>query len=246
MSQRWCDLLFAHWPAPMAALRPRIPERLAIETFDGTPWIGVVPFRMEAIRPRWLPAVPWLSAFPELNLRTYVTLDDRPGVFFFSLDATNPVAVRLARRLFLLPYYRARMACERQGETIAYSSRRIHPGAPSARFEGRYGPAGDVFRAAPGSLEHFLTERYCLYTSGASVGRPSVDLYRGEIHHAPWPLQPAEAAIAVDTLGDAVLPNDAAEQAPHLLFARSLDVRVWPLRKVSRAGRRSRRGQASR
>lgn len=232
MSQRWCDLLFAHWPVPMAALRPRIPERLEIETFDGTPWIGVVPFRMEAVRPRWLPAVPWLSAFPELNLRTYVRLDDRPGVFFFSLDATNPVAVSLARRLFLLPYFRAEMACERRGEAVAYRSKRVHPGAPGARFEGRYAPAGEVFQAEPGSLEHFLTERYCLYTSGASVGRASGELYRGEIHHGPWPLQPAEATLAVNTLLDPVRPEGAAGEAPHLLFARSLDVRVWPLRRA--------------
>ncbi len=164
MSQRWCDLLFAHWPVPAAALRSRIPEELEIDTFDGTAWIAVVPFRMEAIRPRWLPAVPWLSRFPELNLRTYVQLDDRPGVFFFSLDASNPVAVAAARSLFLLPYFRARMTCEREGDAITYRSRRTHSGAPGADLDARYGPAGDVFHAAPGTLEHFLTERYCLYT----------------------------------------------------------------------------------
>lgn len=232
MSQRWCDLLFAHWPVPMAALRPRIPRRLEIETFDGTPWIGVVPFRMEAVRPRWLPAVPWLSAFPELNLRSYVTLDGRPGVFFFSLEATNPVAVSLARRFFLLPYFRARMSCRRRGEAIAYRSERTHRGAPAAALAGRYGPAGEVFRAAPGSLEHFLTERYCLYTSGTSVGRPSGDLCRGEVHHGPWPLQPARATLEVNTLPDTVGVQDAVTGVPHLLFARSIDVRVWPLRKV--------------
>lgn len=232
MSQRWCDLLFAHWPVPMAALRSRIPERLEIETFDGTPWIAVVPFRMEAVRPRWLPSVPWLSAFPELNLRTYVRLGDRPGVFFFSLDAANPIAVSLARRLFLLPYFRAEMTCEGRGDAVAYRSERVHRGAPSACFEGLYGPAGNVFRARPGSLEHFLTERYCLYASGASVGRASDDLYRGEIHHGPWPLQPAEATLTVNTLLDSVPPEATSRQAPHLLFARSLDVRVWPLRKA--------------
>ena len=232
MSQRWCDLLFAHWPVPAAAIRSRIPERLEIETFDGTAWIAVVPFRMEAVRPRWLPAVPWLSAFPELNLRTYVRLDDRPGVFFFSLDATNPVAVSLARRLFRLPYFRARMSCEGRGEAVAYRSTRTHRGAPEARFEGRYGPVGEVSRAVPGTLEHFLAERYCLYASGRSVGRPSDDLYRGEVHHGPWPLQPAEADIAVNSLLESVGLGDAAARPPHLLFARRIDVRVWPLCKV--------------
>ena len=232
MSQRWCDLLFAHWPVPAAALRSRIPEELEIDTFDGTAWVAVVPFRMEAIRPRGLPAVPWLSRFPELNLRTYVQSDDRPGVFFFSLDASNPVAVAAARSLFLLPYFRARMTCEREGDAITYRSRRTHSGAPGADLDARYGPAGDVFHAAPGTLEHFLTERYCLYTSGASVGRRSDALYRGDIHHSPWPLQPARATFAVNSLPQSVGLELEAGQMPHLLFARSLDVRVWPLRRL--------------
>jgi len=232
MSQRWCDLLFAHWPVPVAALRAQIPERLEIETFDGTAWIAVVPFRMEAVRPRGLPTAPWLSAFPELNLRTYVTLGDRPGVFFFSLDANNPVAVSLARRWFFLPYFRARISCEPDGEAIVYRSTRTHAGAPSARFEGRYGATGGVFRARSGSLEEFLTERYCLYANRASVGGPADDLYRAEVHHGPWPLQPAAATIEVDSLLRSVGLGDAAERTPHLLFARSLDVRVWPLRKI--------------
>lgn len=232
MSQRWCDLLFAHWPVPTAALRPLVPERLEIDTFDGTAWIAAVPFRMEAVRPRGLPVVPWLSAFPELNVRTYVKLGDRPGVFFFSLDATNPIAVSVARRFFLLPYFRARMTCEPDGDALRYSSTRTHAGTPSARFEGSYGPAGDVFRSPPGSLDHFLTERYCLYASGTSVGRPSEDLYRAEVDHAPWPLQPAEATIEVNSVLEPVGLGSATEVAPHLLFARSLDVRVWPLRKV--------------
>jgi uncharacterized protein YqjF (DUF2071 family) len=232
MSQRWCDLLFAHWPVPVETLRPLIPERLEIETFDGTAWLGAVPFRMEAVRPRWLPALPWLSSFPELNLRTYVRLDDRPGVFFFSLDATNPIAVETARRFFVLPYFRARIACEPEGDALAYSSTRAHAGAPSARFEGRYGPTGDVFSAAPGTLDHFLTERYCLYASPASVGGSSEALYRGEVDHAPWPLQPAAATITVNSLLDFVGLDSVASRTPRLLFARRLAVRVWPPRRV--------------
>lgn len=232
MSQRWCDLLFAHWPVPAAALRPLIPDRLEIDTFDGTAWVAVVPFRMEAVRSRWLPAVPWLSTFPELNLRTYVKLGERPGVFFFSLDATNPVAVSTARRWFYLPYFRARITCKPEGEGLAYRSHRDHAGAPSARFAGRYGPVGEVFRAAPGTLDHFLTERYCLYASAVSVGGSSEPLYRAEVDHAPWPLQPAEATITVNTLLQSVELASAAERTPLLLFARSLDVRVWPLRQV--------------
>lgn len=241
MSQRWRDLLFAHWPVPVEVIRSQIPQRLEVETFDGAAWIAVVPFRMEAVRPRWLPAMPWLSSFPELNLRTYVRLENRPGVFFFSLDAGNPVAVSLARRWFYLPYFRARMTCSPQGDGVVYRSERVHAGAPGARFEGHYGPVGDPFHAVPGTLEHFLTERYCLYASSAStstgVGGASGDLdrgdlYRAEIHHAPWPLQPAQATIDVNSLLESVGVESPAGQAPHLLFARRLDVRVWRLRRV--------------
>lgn len=232
MSQRWCDLLFVHWPVLAAALRSSIPDRLEVDTFDGTAWIGAVPFRMEAVRPRGLPAVPWLSAFPELNLRTYVTLDDRPGVFFFSLDAASAVAVSLGRRGFSLPYFRARIECEPEGEALVYRSTRTHSGAPGARFEGRYGPAGDVFRSEPGTLDHFLTERYCFYSSGGSVGRSPEALYRAEVDHAPWPLQPAAASLTVNSLLDPVGLGSVAAQTPRFLFARSLDVRMWPLRRV--------------
>ena len=232
MSQRWCDLLFAHWPVPADALRPHVPDRLEIDTFEGTAWIAVVPFYMRGVRPRALPAVPWLSAFAELNVRTYVRLDDRPGVFFFSLDATNPVAVSLARRSFSLPYFRARIRCRPEGDDLVYSSIRTHAGEPRARFEARYGPAGEVFHAAPGTLDHFLTERYCLYASGASVGRSPDDLYRAEVHHAPWPLQPARAAITNNSLLAPVGLESAAERPPHLLFARRIDVRAWAPRRA--------------
>lgn len=235
--QRWSDLLFAHWPVPVEVLRPRIPERLEIDTYDGTAWLGVVPFRMEGVRPRGLPAVPWLSRFPELNLRTYVKRDGYPGVFFFSLDASNPVAVSLGRRWFHLPYFHARAACSPQGEAIAYSSTRTHNGAPAARFEARYGPAGDVSHAVPGTLEHFLTERYCLYASGGSVGGSvrgggREPLYRAQVHHAPWPLQPATVTVEVNTLLAAAGVEVAAQEPPHVLFARGVDVRLWPLREV--------------
>lgn len=232
MSQHWCDLLFAHWPVHVSAIRPLVPERLEIDRFDGEAWIGVVPFRMEAVRPRFLPAVPWLSAFPELNVRTYVRLEDRPGVFFFSLDATNPIAVGLARSLFHLPYFRAKITAERTGGGLAYRSQRTHSGVPHARLEARYGPTGGVFHSKPGSLDHFLTERYCLYAGPASVGGSSESLYRGEVDHAPWPLQPADADFTINSLLDWVGLDAALEHPPRLLFARRLDVRVWPLSAV--------------
>jgi hypothetical protein len=190
---------------------------LPLDTWEGSAWIGVVPFRMSGIRPRFLPAVPWLSAFPELNVRTYVSLDGKPGVYFFSLDAANPVAVRGARRWFHLPYFDARMKLGDSGDWIDYSSTRTHPGARPAEFSARYRPTGAVYRSVRGDLDYWLTERYCLYaTSGGRV-------WRGEIQHTPWPLQPAEADISRNTMA----PVEVPPIAPVLHFARRLDVAVW-------------------
>jgi len=223
MAQTWHDLLFAHWPLPPSAVATRLPAGLPLDTFDGQAWIGVVPFHMTGIRLRFTPALPGLSAFPELNVRTYATVGGKPGVVFFSLDAANRVAVAAARRWFHLPYVHAHMRSRPDGEAIDYVSER--EGSP-ATFRGRYGPSGPVVRAPPGSLDHWLTERYCLYVAdGHGV------LYRGEIHHAPWPLQPAWAEIAVNTMVEPTglhLP----ETAPLLHFSRRLDVRVWGLEPV--------------
>lgn len=221
MAQSWHDLLFAHWKMDAAVLRPHIPAELEIETFEGKAWLGVVPFRMSGVRLRWTPAVPWLSAFPELNVRTYVTTQGKPGVWFFSLDAANPVAVAVARLYFHLPYFRARMTCRDVNGWIQYQSERTHSGARPAAFEGRYRRAAEAFEPQRGTLAHFLTERYCLY-SAASGGR----VYRGEIHHPPWLLQPAEAQFARNSMAEAAgltIPG-----APPLLhFALRQDMVAW-------------------
>ena len=227
MAQTWHDLIFAHWPIAVEQLRSLIPAGLRIDTYEGQAWVGVVPFRMSGIRPRLLPPVPWLSAFPELNVRTYVIADDKPGVWFFSLEAANPVAVAVARWWYLLPYFRAQMSCRTEGTDIAYASRRVHRGAPAANFFAQYRPTGAVFQARRGSLEYWLTERYCLYTTDARR-----QIYRGEIDHPPWPLQLAEAAIRENTMTlslDIRLP----EVPPLLHFARQQDVVVWPLTRVT-------------
>jgi hypothetical protein len=235
MHQVWHDLLFAHWPVPVEALRPHIPIRLPIDTFDGAAWIGIVPFRMSDVRPRGLPSLPWLSAFPELNVRTYVTLDDRPGVWFFSLDAANPVAVRIARRFFKLPYMDAQMSVIPDpipnpspvgGGEICYRSHRTHRGEPPADFVARYWPCGETFTARPDSLEYFLTARYCLYTADAQGC-----IYRAEIDHPAWPLQLAEAEITTNTMTrqiDLKLPDER----PLLHFSRKLKMVAWPLQQV--------------
>jgi uncharacterized protein YqjF (DUF2071 family) len=226
MRQRWEGLLFAHWRSSVAELRPLIPASLEIDTFGGDAWIGVVPFRMSGVGLRWLPGLPGARAFPELNVRTYVRLGDRPGVWFFSLDAASRVAVRLARAWFRLPYFDAEMHVNGDGENVRYSSARTHRGASEASFDARYGPTGAVTLAAPETLDHWLTERYCLYAGSEARG-----LWRADIHHRPWPLQPAWAQISHNTMAQAA-GIDLPTTDPLLHFARRLDVRVWTPRSL--------------
>ncbi len=221
MAMEWRDLLFAHWPVSVAALRDHIPRALTIDTFDGNAWLGVVPFRMTGVRPRMIPALPWFSAFVELNLRTYVTIAGKPGVWFFSLDAANPVAVRVARMAFHLPYVDARMQCQPVGEAFHYTSVRTDRGAAPAQLQVQYRPTGPVYAAQPGSLEHWLTERYALYAAN-----PRGHVLRGDIYHTPWPLQPAEAEFQLNAMTSQIgvqLPD----MQPLLHFARYLDVVAW-------------------
>jgi uncharacterized protein YqjF (DUF2071 family) len=228
MAQSWHDLLFAHWAVDAAVLRPHIPARLEIETFKGQAWLGIVPFRMSGVRLRWTPPLPWLSAFPELNVRTYVTAEGKPGVWFFSLDAANPVAVAAARLSFHLPYFNARMSCNEAEGWIQYQSNRSHPGAPGAAFEARYRPAEEFFEAQQGTLEHFLTERYCLY-SAASDGQ----IYRGEIHHPPWLLQAAEAQFTRNSMTPALGGLAAPDELPLLHFAKRQDMVAWAPHRIA-------------
>lgn len=227
MAMQWHDLLFAHWPIEADRVRPLIPPTLELETYNGTAWLGIVPFRMAGVRPRNVPDIPWLSAFPELNVRTYVTAGGKPGVWFFSLDAANPVAVRGARTAFHLPYFDARMRCQANGDAILYTSIRTHRQAPCATLAMRYRPTGPIYQAQEGSLDAWLTSRYCLYAAnrGGTV-------WRGEIHHQPWPLQPAEAEFEDNTMNEQiglVLPD----QSPILHFTRHLDVVAWTLNELS-------------
>jgi uncharacterized protein len=226
MGMSWRDLLFMHWPVRVDALRPLVPPSLSIDTFDGSAWLGVVPFDMLGVRPHFVPAIPGLSHFPEINLRTYVTAQDRPGVWFFSLDAHSRLAVRLARATFRLPYFDAAMFCCATDDEVHYRSVRTHRGAPGARFEARYGPAGEPFESEPGSIENFLTERYCLYSAD---GRGTVR--RGEVHHQLWPLQPAEAEVRTLAMTEQIglKPPDTG---PILHFSRRLDVLAWLPRKI--------------
>ena len=188
LSMLWHDLLFLHWPIRRDVIRPMIPRPLDLDTFDGWCWIGVVPFRMTGVRPRYLPLP---LAFPELNVRTYVKTPGRSGVWFFSLDAASWIAVRAARAWYGLPYYDARMSVQMEGDAIRYQSARIHNRAAPTEFSASYRPTAPAYRAAAGTLDHWLTERYCLYVTGKRDR-----IFYGDIHHEPWPLQPAEVDYA--------------------------------------------------
>jgi uncharacterized protein len=225
MAMQWHDLLFAHWPVRPEQLHGYIPPSLELECFEGWAWLAVVPFRMVGTRLRGTPALPLVERFPELNVRTYVTAGGKPGVWFFSLDAANPLAVEVARRVYHLPYIHARMDCHREGDTLAYASQR-HPGNPRpAAFKARYRPSGPVYQSTPGSLEHWLTARYCLYAANRQG-----QTWRGEIDHAPWPLQPAEAELSVNTMTARL--GRRFQAAPLLHFAQRLDVVAWALERL--------------
>jgi hypothetical protein len=226
MAQKWHDLLFAHWPAPVESLRKLLPKALELDTYDGLAWISVVPFTMSGVRLRGTPALPWISSFPELNIRTYVTVGSKPGVWFFSLDAANPVAVEIARRWFHLPYFRSRMNSRVEPEGITYSSFRSDRRGSGEELEATYSAHGLAFECQPRTLEYFLTERYCLYAQ-----KPDGTLLRSEIHHAPWSLQQAHANFAKNTMTQNLGVDTSAR--PHLLhFSKLQDVIVWPPRKL--------------
>jgi uncharacterized protein YqjF (DUF2071 family) len=226
MAQRWNDLLFMHWPVAVANLRAVVPAALPLDLHDGTAWISITPFHLSHMRPRGMPPVPWLSEFLEVNVRTYVTVGGKPGVYFFSLDAGKLTPVLGARLLFHLPYHRASITLRRQADgTIDYQSRRSS--GARAELEVRYAADGPVSGSQVGSLDWWLTERYCLYAVD-SASR----VHRAEIHHAPWPLQPARADVRVNTMATAagiVLPAIS----PRLSCSKRLDVLVWPARPVA-------------
>jgi uncharacterized protein len=235
MRMTWRDLLFAHWRVDAGALRTRVPPGLSIDEHGGSAWLGVVPFTMSGVRARWLPPVPGATAFPELNVRTYVTSekDGRQGVWFMSLDAGSRLAVWGARRMFGLAYMNARMSSRADNGRIEYESCRTGPwnelafgptGSRRAEFRARYGGTGEARVPERGSLEDFLTGRFCLYAWRS--GR----LVRGEIDHAAWRLRGAECRLDTNTMGapiDVELRSD-----PLLHFAERMDVVAWGPRAV--------------
>jgi uncharacterized protein len=222
MYQTWGTLLFLHWPIAAERLRPLIAPRLHLDTFEGQAWVSVTPFTMWGIRPAFLPPLPVVSQSHELNVRTYVHVNGVPGVWFFSLDASNTLAVLGARAAVGLPYFRARMRLQEKHASIQFTSTRAHPGAPPARFEGTWARGEPLPSPPPDSLDFFLVERYCLYT--LHWGR----LYRVRIFHRPWPLRRVERLSFTSTMLESQgLPTPPEAPRRHAQ-GEPLRVGIWP------------------
>jgi uncharacterized protein YqjF (DUF2071 family) len=220
--QGWKDLLFCHWAMPPEALRPHLPSRLEIDTKDGTAWVSAVAFHMARVRPRWLPPFRPVSDFLELNLRTYVRLDDRPGVFFLSIHAGKRLAVRVARWLSPLPYSYARMQWSRHQQEHRF----LCSGQPEPIFDARYTTTSQSFVADQGSLDEWLLERYCLY-----LGDPNGGLVSAEIHHEPWSVKKVDAEISSNRLGRPFgIALSSSPDRAH--FSPGVEALAWPFEQL--------------
>jgi uncharacterized protein len=224
MKQTWYNLLFAHWEIDPEIIQSLIPKSLTVDTYNGKAWLAVVPFQMSGIRLRYLPEIPYTSEFPEINVRTYVTYQNKPGVYFFSLDATNYLAVQVAKTFFHLPYFFSKITVKNENEQIFYESKRLGS-ERDYHFKGIYQPVSEIFYSEFGSLEYWLTERYCLYTTYQNR------LFRGEIHHEKWPLQHAEADFLENTMVQ-IEGLSSFQSTPLLHFAKKIDVLLWSLDEV--------------
>lgn len=224
MTQSWEHLLFAHWPVAPDLIRKMIPSELEIDTYDGQAWIGIIPFLMSGVRLRALPPIPGMTMFPELNVRTYVKTNQGSGVYFITLDASNPLIVRIARLWYRLPYYDADLTFLQQRESIRFTGRRLPFMTAAETFHGVYEPSSDPFVPREGTLENWLTERYLFYCSHRNC------IYQGEVYHEPWMLQRADSRIYGNTMTQSLhlhLPETPAVT----YYARGVQSLVGPIRR---------------
>ncbi|MCA1964934.1 MAG: DUF2071 domain-containing protein [Prosthecobacter sp.] len=226
--QRWNHLLFAHWQVDPQQVQATLPRGLYVDLFQGAAYLGIVPFFMLRIRPAWLPPVPWLSWFLELNVRTYVHDDaGNPGVYFYSLDCNQPVAVQIARRFFRLPYHHACMSARRSNGQVSYQCLRRGLAGPVWRYEWQPSDEAEPARPAePGTLEFFLVERYALFTQG---GRGC--LLQGRVHHSPYRIRSAYVPM-VDRSPARLAGFDLQGEPCSCLVAEAVDVRIFSLHQV--------------
>lgn len=226
----WSRLIFMHWSVPVESLRPHVPPMLDIDTSDGHAWLGIVPFTMTGVRARFTPALPGPGAFHELNVRTYVTHEDKPGVWFFSLDAASRLAVEAARFGFNLAYFKARMSLTEHDGSVEYASERVDARGQAASLRCSYRGEGAPSRTTPGSLEDFLTSRYRLFASELPPREPR-RLWVGEIDHEPWQLAPASCDVRHNSMA-APLGIDTPADKALLHMAEPITVRAWRPRRV--------------
>ena len=221
MHQSWNNLLFMHYPISLKKLRDLVPKSLPIDTYDGWGWISVVPFRMDNIKVRGLP----LSiSFPELNVRTYVNVDNKPGVYFFSLDATNLPFVLFSKTFCHLPYMHSNMTIKENDDYTSFICNRM--ANTEVQLKCNYRAISEPYAAPPDSLDYWLTERYCFYTTNRA-GK----VIRCNILHKPWPIQKAEVEIVQNTMLTAQ-SLFVENESPILHYSKGVDVRIWPLLRV--------------
>lgn len=233
MTQAWNHLLFAHWLIAPEVLRPLLPAAFPLDRFDGQCWVSITPFYITHACLRGMPPLPYLSQSPEINVRTYVIVENIPGVYFLSLDAGNPLAVWLVRMLLHLPYYPARIRIHQKGDDFHYFSQRTHSYVGSGIFSARYHPISSIYQARSGTLDYWLIERYCLYTEAEQCR-----ILRVPIHHKPWLLQRAHAEIMHNSLASADGLH-LSDTPPLLHYAPRQEVLVWPSRRVSEEDEKS-------
>ena len=222
--QRWRNLLFVHWDVPAEAVRDTLPPHLELDTFDGRAWLGAVAFTMRDVSPWWSPSVPGISNFHELNLRTYVLHNGEPGVWFYSLDAAASIAVIIARLGWKLPYHRARMQLDVDASDVRYTSQRRWPGPTPADFSAHYTIGEPRGIATPGTLEHFLVERYLLFTVGGGG-----QILRGHVHHEPYPLFDVKLHDVQESLIAAAGIDGRPEAHATVHYSPGVDVDVYAL-----------------
>jgi uncharacterized protein YqjF (DUF2071 family) len=228
MLQRWLHLLFIHWPFPPGTVQVTLPHGLQVDTFNGNAWIGIVPFFMRRVRPAGCPSVPGISNFLELNLRTYVRdAAGRPGIWFYSLDANQALAVCIARACFSLPYEFADMSAKASDGEIDYRSRRFGSKS-SLRY--RYRPTEKLGEAKLGTLEFFLIERYRLFA------RRGNKILSGRVNHSPYPLR--KVTVTHADRGLFALHGFAPPSEPpaHAIYSDRVDVSIYPLEPVDLRG----------
>lgn len=221
LQQTWDDVLFLHWPVSEAILRDHIPAQLDLDRYEGTAWVSLVLFEVNGMRPRALPPIPFVHSFLELNVRTYVTYKGKPGIYFFSLDANSRLAVRMARIGYSLPYHLAKIELKRKTGKIEFSSSRIHKNKPKESLQTIYRPTAEGYFAKKGTLDYWLTERYCLWTQ---KGRR---LFRTDILHEKWKLQKAEVEIQKNSMAH-FLPASSLSSDPVIHYSPSKRVLFWP------------------